>query len=124
VLSATCGADAVRTAKNAMPDLIVLDVMKPGGTDGYQILSALKRDPATRDMPVIVVSAINTSVDLGFAIASRGSRLWRSVHTFIERSTSCERLMDVVQNALGPSFCHCSRIKTPSTVNRTHRMSY
>jgi CheY-like chemotaxis protein len=124
VLAATCGADAVRTAKSVRPDLIVLDVMKASGTDGYQILAKLRRDPATRDMPVIVVSEINASMGLGFGMAPQGRRVWRSVHTFIERSASCECLMDALHNAIGPSFCHRSGIGLSSAVNRTHRMSY
>jgi CheY-like chemotaxis protein len=124
VLAATCGADAVRTAKSVRPDLIVLDVMKASGTDGYQILAKLRKDPATRDMPVIVVSESNTSMGRGLGIESQGRRLRQSVHAFIERTASCECLMDALHNAIGPSFCHRSRIGLSSAVNRTHRMSY
>ena len=124
VLAATCGADAVRTAKTVKPDLIVLDVMKPGGADGYRILAELRRDPATRDMPVIVVSEIGASKGIRSGVAARGRRLWRSVHSFIERSASCECLMDAVQNAIGPSFCGSRGIWVSTAVNRTHGMSY
>ena len=124
VLTATCDADAVRTAKSVRPDLIVLDVMKPGGTEGYQILSELRRDPATRDMPVIVVSESNAPMEVGFGMATRGRRAWQSVHAFIERSSSCELLMDAVQNVIGPSFRHRSRTRISATASQTHRMSY
>lgn len=43
-------------AKMPAPDLILLDIMMPG-MDGYQVCKALKRDPATRNIPVIFVSA-------------------------------------------------------------------
>ena len=42
------------------PDLILLDVMMPG-MDGYQVLSCLRADPATADIPVIFVTALDDS---------------------------------------------------------------
>ena len=44
------------------PDLILLDVLMPG-MDGYSVLSRLKEDPATRDIPVIFVTAMETAED-------------------------------------------------------------
>ena len=43
-------------AKGQVPDLILLDVMMPD-LDGYQVCERLKADPATRDIPVIFVTA-------------------------------------------------------------------
>ena len=124
VLAATCGADAVRTAENVKHDRILLDVMNPGGTEGRQGRAEWRSDPGTRDMPVSVVSAMGTATGLRVGMASRMDRLWKSVHTFIERSASWECLMDALHNAIGPSFCHRSRIGISSAVNQTHRMSY
>jgi len=44
------------------PDLILLDVVMPD-VDGYSVLSKLKADPATRDIPVIFVTAMESSED-------------------------------------------------------------
>ncbi len=43
----------------ALPDVILLDVMMPD-MDGYQVLQALKADAATRDIPVIFVTAMDS----------------------------------------------------------------
>ena len=66
VLAATCGVDALRTARNVKPDLIVLDIMRPGGMDGCRILDDLNSDPATRDIMVIVVSETSTATNMEF----------------------------------------------------------
>lgn len=55
-LLAADGLQALEQVRTASPDLILLDIMMPR-MDGYQVLSILKADPATRDIPVIVISA-------------------------------------------------------------------
>jgi putative two-component system response regulator len=60
---ATSGERALRMAQTEpRPDLILLDIMMPG-TDGYAVCAALKRDPATRDIPVIFLTAKHEAED-------------------------------------------------------------
>lgn len=49
------GPDAVREAMAHPPHLIVLDVNLPS-MDGYQVCRRLKRNPSTRDIPVIMLT--------------------------------------------------------------------
>src|SRR4051812_45971720 len=56
VLSASSGAAGVQTARSAHPDAILLDVMMPE-LDGPATLERLRRDPRTRDIPVIFLTA-------------------------------------------------------------------
>ena len=58
VRAANSGQRALQVAATApRPDLILLDVLMPG-SDGYSVLSQLHENPATRDIPVIFVTAM------------------------------------------------------------------
>lgn len=48
-------SDALAAARRELPDLVLSDVMMPG-TDGFQLCRALRRDPATESVPVVLVS--------------------------------------------------------------------
>jgi sigma-B regulation protein RsbU (phosphoserine phosphatase) len=57
-IAAINGQDALDKVQSEVPDLILLDIMMPI-MDGFEVLSQLKANPATRDIPVIVISASN-----------------------------------------------------------------
>lgn len=54
---ATNGPDAIRLAETTLPDLILLDIMMPG-MNGYQVCEQLKKPEATRDIPIIFLTAL------------------------------------------------------------------
>ncbi len=56
VLEATDGLAAVDMAEKEHPDLILLDVMMPA-LDGYEACRRIKANPATADIPVVMLSA-------------------------------------------------------------------
>ncbi|MFA7241220.1 MAG: EAL domain-containing protein [Sulfuricellaceae bacterium] len=63
VLAAPSGERALQIAADAAkPDLILLDVMMPG-MDGYDVLVRLRDNPATRDIPVIFVTGMDSAED-------------------------------------------------------------
>lgn len=57
------GRDAVDEVRHELPDLLVLDVMMPG-MDGLDVCRVLRADPATRDLPILVLTARATEEDL------------------------------------------------------------
>jgi two-component system phosphate regulon response regulator PhoB len=70
-LSAQNGKDALRLARGERPDLILLDLMLPD-IMGTEVCRALKADSATRDIPVIMVTAKGEEIDrvVGFEIGA------------------------------------------------------
>lgn len=60
VLESATAEDALRIAREAQPALILMDIRLPG-MDGVAALTELRRDPATRTIPVIAVTASTMS---------------------------------------------------------------
>jgi DNA-binding response OmpR family regulator len=59
VLQAGTGEEALRTAREHLPDLILLDIMMPPGLTGMQVCNELRADKRTRDIRVIVVTGLD-----------------------------------------------------------------
>ena len=57
VYAAKNGPSAIRIAKKQLPDVILLDILMPD-MDGYEVLSELKSDEETRNIPVIFVTGL------------------------------------------------------------------
>ncbi|MGH1573369.1 response regulator [Methylobacterium sp. P31] len=68
VVGAASGQDGLRMARELQPRAITLDIMMPG-TDGWQVLHALKTDPQTRDIPVVLISIVDQK-ELGFRLGA------------------------------------------------------
>lgn len=68
VMVAPGGEEGLEIARRDRPDLITLDVMM-AGMDGWSVLSALKADPETADIPVIVMTMYDDK-EMGFALGA------------------------------------------------------
>ena len=63
VVTAYDGREALEKVKSENPDLVVLDVMMPY-MDGFEVLKNLKADPATAEIPVIMLTAKAQDADV------------------------------------------------------------
>ena len=63
VVIANDGKEALEKVQAENPDLVVLDVMMPY-MDGFEVLQNLRRNPATRDIPVIMLTAKAQDADV------------------------------------------------------------
>ena len=59
---ATEGGESLRLARELQPDLILMDIVMPG-MNGYQATRALRNDPSTREIPVIMVTSKGQETD-------------------------------------------------------------
>ena len=93
VISCRDGKEALATAISALPQLIVLDVMMPG-LDGLGALRQLKENPATKEIPVVVLSAKGHALTKVEAEAS-GAVL------FLAKPFSPNELLSATQKIIG-----------------------
>ena len=58
VTAVASGTKAIDVAATEPPDLVLLDLMLPGQYDGFEVCRRLRHDPSTRDVPVVIISAL------------------------------------------------------------------
>jgi len=68
-LAAADGLEALEVVHQGQPDLILLDIMMPR-MSGFEVCRKLKSDPETRDIPIIMVTALNELGDIERAVES------------------------------------------------------
>jgi GAF domain-containing protein/CheY-like chemotaxis protein len=68
VVTAASGEEGLRLAREVRPDAITLDVLMPG-MDGWAVLAALKGDPATADIPVVMLTVVDDR-NLGYTLGA------------------------------------------------------
>jgi two-component system alkaline phosphatase synthesis response regulator PhoP len=95
VVTALDGEQALDKLKSEKPDLIVLDIMMPK-LDGYEVCKAIKSDPATKQIPVILLSAKGRNVDqkMGFDVGA---------DDYITKPFSPRKLVERINQLLGQS---------------------
>jgi two-component system alkaline phosphatase synthesis response regulator PhoP len=66
---AASGQEAVQTISQILPDLILLDIMMPR-MSGFEVCRRLKAAPKTRDIPILMVTALNELGDIERGVES------------------------------------------------------
>lgn len=93
VLQASNGRDGLATAREARPDVVVLDAMMPG-LHGFEVCRAIKSDRELRGTPVILCSAIYRGA------AADDAQIAFGADAFVEKPFRVEELTRVVKVAL------------------------
>jgi signal transduction histidine kinase/CheY-like chemotaxis protein len=99
------GRDAIAAVRRERPDLIVLDVMMPE-MNGFDVAAVLKNDPATLDIPIVILSIVQDR-DRGFRLGVDRyltkpidtDLLFREVGTLIEQRKSRKHVLVVDEDA-------------------------
>ena len=90
--TAANGQQALDAVAAQKPDLILLDLMMPG-IDGFEVIRRLREDPATADVQIVILSALNSNEDVvkGFNVGA---------NDFIMKPIIMEKLLSCVVTQL------------------------
>lgn len=106
VVSASSAEEAMRQVEAHRPDLIVLDIMMPKGTEGFHFVWTLRSrpEPELRTIPIVVISAIHDTTNLRFypeqTDGYHGPGEFLPVEAFIDKPVQEEDLLQHVERLL------------------------
>lgn len=92
VISAVNAEECLKKAEEDYPDLILLDILLPG-MSGFEVAKKLKANKATKDIPIIMVTAL-----IGKDAAAKG--LNQGAEYFISKPFDPESLLTKIKDAL------------------------
>jgi CheY-like chemotaxis protein len=94
-IEAVDGKEGVEKAKSAKPNLILMDIMMPK-MDGYAACSEIKSNEATKNIPVIMLTAV------GFDLNKRLAKQM-GANGYVTKPFSLQQLMNAINPLLGSS---------------------
>jgi two-component system, cell cycle response regulator len=94
VVTARRGEEAVQKARRGRIDIVLLDVMMPGGMDGFETCRRLKSEPETRHIPVVLVTTLDDR-------ESRIKGLEAGAEDFLTKPIDDVQLIARVKNLVG-----------------------
>ncbi len=111
IRTARDGVEALEEVARKRPDLILLDVMMPR-MSGFQVCSRLKREPSTRDVPIVMVTALNEVADVERAVESGADDFLTKPVNRLELLTRVKSLLrvSVLQRQLAQTIAELRRM--------------
>jgi len=94
VITCSNGEDAIKLVYEMRPSLVFLDVVMPG-MSGFEVCKYLKSDDATKDIFIIIVSALNREIDYEMSIQV-------GADDFITKPFTLEVVKRVLKSTLSP----------------------
>jgi two-component system sensor histidine kinase/response regulator len=116
LLTAASGEQALSMLAQHSPDLVLLDAMMPG-MDGYQVARRIKSDPSTRNVPVIMVTALD---DRGARLLGLQAGAEDFLSKPVDRAELCVRVGNFLRlKACGDYYNDYSRTLEGEVASRT-----
>lgn len=92
VIGATTGRSGLELVKVDPPDLVILDIMLPGGMNGFDVLEKIEVDPATKSIPVIILTNLDSEEEVAKRIGAK--------KYFVKANTTTDQVIKAVMEYL------------------------
>ena len=99
VVSAGDKTEGMEKIKTEKPDLAILDVMMDAWQDGFEMSRQLKKDPEFKNMPVLMLTAVENRTGIVFKSAA-GDPTWLPVDVFLDKPVKPDILLSEVKKLL------------------------
>lgn len=96
VTAVSSGAKAIDVALTDPPDIVLLDLNLPGQYDGFDVCQRLRADPATRGVPVVIISAMDDDESRARATAAGATAYYTKPFSPIALLKEIDRLKSMI----------------------------
>ncbi|HXK19064.1 MAG TPA: response regulator [Polyangiaceae bacterium] len=96
VTAVSSGAKAIDVAMTDAPDMVLLDLNLPGQYDGFDVCQRLRSDPATRTVPVVIISAMDDDESRARATAAGATAYYTKPFSPIALLKEIDRLKALI----------------------------
>jgi len=100
VISETDPEAGLAKARDAKPDLIIMDVQMPGRT-GFDAFGELQKDESTNAIPVVMLTGVAEKTGIGFSAEEMEEFLGKSPAGYLEKPVDPETLQKTISEILG-----------------------
>ena len=98
VETASNGSEGLEKARAVKPDLVILDVMMDRESEGFHVSYEMKKDEATKGIPIIVLTAVGAKSGFKFSAETDGDYL--PVEALMEKPLEPKKLLEKVAELL------------------------
>ena len=99
VITAADRTEGMEKIKTEKPDLVILDVMMSSWQDGVDMSRELKKDPQSKDMPILMLTGIKDQTGIDFK-STAGDPTWCPVDGFLDKPVEPNILLAEVEKLL------------------------
>ncbi len=92
-------AEGMEKLKAGKPDLMILDVMMAGWSDGFEMAREIRHNPEYKDMPIIMLTGVEQRTGIGFK-STAGDPEWLPVDAFLDKPVEPKVLLAEVRKLL------------------------
>ena len=86
--------------KEEKPDLIILDVMMVSDSTGFDVCRDLKKNPETKDIPILMLTAVDQKYPAFNFAAAAGDESWLPVDDFVDKPVEAKVLIERIRKIL------------------------
>ena len=100
VAIASDGMEGLRVAREEKPDVIILDVMMNRGDEGFEVSRKLKRDPESKHIPILMLTALQKRTGFDSQPVAGGD-VWLPVEDYVDKPAAPSELLARIEKLLG-----------------------